>query len=325
MVPRAAAGERQGDQHRGGDRRHDRARRRGLHPPGAPAHRLRRIERLGESVVPERRCPLQHAGPVGDRLRGVAADQPEHLLAQAGRGGDDRKRGQRGQPEQHRGGQFAAPALVTDRALLDMPVEPLAHQDGQLPVPVRQHGHQRGTILPAGPGDKERAERGLQLIAGAGEQRVRVIAGDPEHVRDLAGLESLPELQLDQVLLAGVQPAHRGAQQRAQFLALRAGTDLGGLVSHLRHLVGCRYDLGGAFAHAAAALVTGHGIKPRPEPVTITQSRQPACRDDKCVLHGVGGIRRLAQQGPAVGVQRRRVLVVCLGKSFGVARHNGRD
>ena len=52
------------------------------------------------------------------------------------------------------------------------------------------------------------------------QQRVHVITGDAEHGRDLGRVEALPQLQLDQVLLAGVQAAHRRPQQRPQFLAL---------------------------------------------------------------------------------------------------------
>jgi hypothetical protein len=41
---------------------------------------------------------------------------------------------------------------------------------------------------------------------------VRVVAGNPEHGRDLRDVEFLPQLELDQVLLPGVEAADRRAQ-----------------------------------------------------------------------------------------------------------------
>jgi hypothetical protein len=73
------------------------------------------------------------------------------------------------------------------------------------------------------------------------------------------------------------------------------------------------------------ALVAGHGVQPWPEPALVTQARQFGRRDDEGVLHGIGGIGRLAQQGAAVAVQRRRVPVIGLGEPVRIACHNGRD
>jgi len=47
--------------------------------------------------------------------------------------------------------------------------------------------------------------------------------------------------------------------------------------------------------------------------------------NEERILHGVGGVLGLAQQGPAVGVQRHRVRVVGLGDAVRVARHDGGD
>src|SRR5438132_2994500 len=61
-----------------------------------------------------------------------------------------------------------------------VPVDALAHQHIQLPVPVLEQRAERFAIAPPGPGDEQRAQRDLELGAGPGEQRVRVVAGDPE-------------------------------------------------------------------------------------------------------------------------------------------------
>jgi hypothetical protein len=73
---------------------------------------------------------------MGHRFRRVAAGEPEYLRPQSGRHGGDGQRGQRGQAEQQRRGQLAALPFGTRRAPLDVPVDPLAHQDVELPVPV---------------------------------------------------------------------------------------------------------------------------------------------------------------------------------------------
>jgi hypothetical protein len=129
----------------------------------------------------------------------------------------------------------------------------------------------------------------------------------------------------EEVLLAGVEPVDRRAQQRAQLRALGAAGDVRRLIAHLRQQVQCRGGRAGGLAQAPMALVTGHGVQPWPEPARITKSRQLGRRDDKGVLHGVGGIGGLAQQGAAVGVQRRCVPVISLGQPVRVACHNGRN
>jgi hypothetical protein len=112
---------------------------------------------------------MGHAGPMGHRFRRVAAGEPEYLRPQSGRRGGDGQRGQRRQAEQQRRGQLAALPFGTRRAPLDVPVDPLAHQDVELPVPVLEQRAQRGAIGAARTGDEQRAQRDLQLITGPGQ------------------------------------------------------------------------------------------------------------------------------------------------------------
>ncbi len=160
--------------------------------------------------------------------------------------------------------------LAADRAPLDVTVEPLAHQYGQLPVPALEHRAQGSAVLSPRAGHQQRAERGLKLIAGAGQQRVRVVARHPEHGRDLRDTEPLPHLQLDQVLVAGIQPADRGSQQSAQFRAARLAADVGRRTGHVGHRVQGGRGVRCGRAHTPVALVARHGVEPRPEPVLIT-------------------------------------------------------
>ena len=43
---------------------------------------------------------------------------------------------------------------------------------------------------------------------------MRVVAGNPEHSRDLRDVEFLSQLELDQVLLTGVEAASAGSRSR---------------------------------------------------------------------------------------------------------------
>ena len=66
-------------------------------------------------------------------------------------------------------------------------------------------------------------------------------------------------------------------------------------------------------------LVPCHRVEPGAQPVGVAQPVESGCRDDEGVLHGVGGIGRVAQQRPAVLVEGIRVPVVDDGEPSRVA------
>jgi hypothetical protein len=75
----------------------------------------------------------------------------------------------------------------------------------------------------------------------------------------------------------------------------------------------------------AVALVPRDRIQPGPELARVAEAAELSGGDEERILHGVGGIRGLTQQRPAIGVQRHRVPVVRLGDPARIARHNGGD
>jgi len=75
----------------------------------------------------------------------------------------------------------------------------------------------------------------------------------------------------------------------------------------------------------AVALVPCDREQPGPELARVAEAAELGRGDEERILHGVGGVLGLAQQGPAIGVQRHRVRVVRLGDAIRVARHDGGD
>ncbi len=145
----------------------------------------------------------------------------EHVLAEAGYQRDQRQRaGEQGRA------QLTALALAAGLALVDVAADPLAHQHGQLPVPPGQQGVEGGAGVAAGARDDQRAEGPLQLAAGPGLQRVSVVAGHSERVGQFVAVEPLDQAELDDVPLAGVQPADRVPDELAQFGLLGGAGDV---------------------------------------------------------------------------------------------------
>jgi hypothetical protein len=120
-------------------------------------------------------------------------------------------------------------------------------------------------------------------------------------------------------LLAGKQSADSRADQRAHLGVFGVYVDVRRIGGHLR----CRCVL--PRVYTASALVAGHGVQPRPEPVGITQRPEPGRRDNERVLHSVHGVRGPAQQKAALGIQMHRIRVVGLGKPVDIPRNNGRN
>ena len=302
------AAERQQDQ-RGGTGQYPRPR------PRAPRTGWK-AGRLRETIRAERPCARDDQAPVRGRRRAGVRHQPEQLIPQ-GR----RQQRHREHAEQHGRAQLAPFPLPAVRAVLDVPVDPLAEQDGQLAVPAVQDGGQVRAGLLAGPGHQQGAQRGLELGAGPGRQRMGLVARHPQRGSQVIAVQFMPEVQLDDLALTGVEPAQRRADQPAQVVLLGAGADGRGVVGQVPGLL--QRAGGGPLAETAPAFVPGHGVQPGPQPVGVAQAAQLRRRDDEGVLHRVGGIRRLAQHRGGERVQRPGVAVVGGRKTAGVARHNG--
>jgi hypothetical protein len=75
-----------------------------------------------------------------------------------------------------------------------VPVQLLAQRDGELPVPASQHPAQQAAVASPGAGYDDRRQGGLEVLAGAGGQRVRPGAGRANDGRDLGHRKALPQL-----------------------------------------------------------------------------------------------------------------------------------
>ena len=174
-----------------------------------------------------------------------------------------------------------------------------------------------------GAADEQHRQAGLKLLAGPRHQRVRMVAGDAEHGRDLGRLQALAQLELDDLPLARVQPGGGVLEQRAQVGALGVGGRVAGVVGHVGRLVERRRPL--LRPEDPQRLIPRHGVQPGTQPTRVTQSVEPGCGDDEGVLNGVGGVGRVAEQGSAVLVEGICVPVVGSGQPEGIACHDGRD
>jgi hypothetical protein len=140
--------------------------------------------------------------------RRAVGQHSQHLVTES-----RKQRGHRCQPGEQRGRQLTPLALPADVAVFDVPADPLAHQDGHLPVPARQHRLKVGTGVPPGARDDQRAEGSLQLAASPGQQRVGVVARHSERRGELVAVELADQAELDDVPLPRVQPVDRGPDQ----------------------------------------------------------------------------------------------------------------
>ena len=235
-----------------------------------------------------------------------------------------RQRGQRGQAQQQRRGQLAALAFGARRAPLDVPVDPLAHQDVQLPVPVlEQRASDGASVRPeratsSAPREISSWSRARESSACAWLRETpstAAISATSSSCRNCSSIRSCSPV------LRPRTAERSSARNSARSAPPVTSADL---VAHFRQKVQGRGACACVFTQATVAFV-GHGIQPWPETALITQSRQLGRRDDEGVLHGVRSIGGLVQQGAAVGVQRRRVPVIGLGQPVRVACHNGRN
>ncbi len=287
-------------------------------PGEGAAHRRQAAGRRREAVRAPRAGPARDQLPVLGGDRAAVGDQVEQLTPQP-----DRQQGHRQQAEQRGRAELTALALVADIAVLDVPADPLAQQRGELTVPAVQDGGQVGAGVLPGPGHQQRAQRGLELGARTGRQRVRLVARHAQRGGQLGPIQLMPQVQLDDLPLARVQPAQRGPDQLAQLGLFRRLPDVRRGVGHLVRIVQRRGR--GAAAQPAVALVPCYRVQPRPQPAGIAQPAQLGGGDDERVLDRVGGVGRLAEHGAAVRVQWLRVTVVRRGETTRLPGHDGRD
>jgi hypothetical protein len=222
------------------DRPAGRGERRVRHPrePEMPA-----LRRPWKTMGMERSRALPHCRAVCGCGRTWIAGEVQHIGAErgrrrerlAGRGGEAEQRGG-GDGQQQRGLQLLAPPRRADGAPVDVAADPLAQRGRQPPVPAVQQLVKRGAVLASRAADQKHRDRGLELVARSGEERVGVISGDPEHHGHLGNLKAVPEL-VDHVPFAVVEPGHRSADQGPRLGPLDLAADVDALIGLFRKVV----------------------------------------------------------------------------------------
>ncbi len=227
------------------------------------------------------------------------------------------------QAQQRDRAELAALPVAADGAAPDVPPDPLAEQHREPAVPASQDPVQFSAGVPAGAGHQQDAERGLEMCPRPRGHGVGLVARDAERVGQVGPVQLVTQVQLDDLPLAGGEPGQRRPHHLTALRHFQIGPGIGRLIGHPRRLV----ERGGAAGgtEPVAALVAGHRVQPGPEPVVIAERGQLRGGDDERVLDGVGRVGGLGEQGPAVGIQARRVAVVGGFESRRVACHDGGD
>ena len=232
-----------------------------------------------------------------------------------------RQRGRRQHAQQGDRAQLTALPVSADVTAPDVPPDPLAQQHGEPPVPPLQDRGQVRAGLPAGPGHEEHAERRLEMSPRPRGHGVRLIAGDAERVGQVGTSQLVSQVQLDDFPLAGGEAGQRRPDHLAELGLFQVSPQVGRPVRHPCGLL----ERGGAARRpqTAPALVPGHRVQPGAEPLLIAERGKLPRGDDERVLDGVGRVGGFREQGPAVGVQARRITVVGGFESRRVASHDG--
>jgi hypothetical protein len=290
------------------------------------------VHRLREAALAEGPGLGEHRRAVRRRDGAVPGRERERVSPQArGRAGRDmeglERAGRQGsagrQVEQHGRAQFECPPGGAGRAVLDVPVHPLAQQDRQPPIPAGQHRAKLTALVAPGAADEQDGQAGLKLVPAPRQQGVRVVAGDAEHGGDLADLKALAQLEFDDLALAGIEAGGGLLEQGPQLGSFGALVEVDGLIGHVgRHVQRERSLLR---SRDSQALVARHGVQPGTEPLGVAQPVHPRRGDDERVLDGVRGVRRVAEQRPTVFEEGICVPVISRREPLGVAGHDGRD
>lgn len=147
-----------------------------------------------------------------------------------------------------------------------------------------------------------------------------MVPPDAEHPGDLGGAEVV-QLEVQDLPLSRVDPSGSVTDKRDEFGLLGRCANVHCLAHLWDMLCG---DLPLA-PETAAALVTGHRIQPWAEPRLVPQLPDALYGDKERVMHRVGCVSRLPEEGAAVGVQAGRVFVIRLGQGGRVATRDSRN
>jgi hypothetical protein len=109
-----------------------------------------------------------------------------------------------------------------------------------------------------------------------------------EHIREVRAIETMAQVQLDDLAIGGAQRGKRGAHHCAKVHLPIAGAGIGHRIGPPGHLIARRGDAGRqpvtalvaghrnyAGRQPAMALVAGHRKQPRPQATGIAQPRDP--------------------------------------------------
>ena len=299
-------------------------RRRGGRPGRGP------VRRLGESAPAERTRPAEHGAPVRDGADFLAGGERDRVRPQAvGAPPASRRRSPPRPP---------APRRATGRAAWPGAAPRLACRRRSRTARCageRACGAGSSTGRPS-----PRAARPVRRIAGP----ARPTSSTARHVpswsraRESSALAWLRETPSTVATSPGSRPwrswssmtsrspgfspaeASSSSARRSARSASGSGSTESSVTS-------------GASSSADIPSWTGGSAAPRSAPrrtardaaVGLAQPVEPGDGDDERVLHGVGGVGRVAEQGPAVLVEGICVPVVGSGQPEGIACHDGRD
>ena len=138
---------------------------------------------------------------------------------------------------------------------------------------------------------------------------LRVVARNPQRVRQVRAVELVPQAQLDDFPVPRVQPRQRRRHHLALLGLDQRQAEIGGRLAGAELVVG-EGDGGTVAMQPATALVPGHGVQPRAQRARVTQQRELHLRHHEGVPDRSRGVSGLAQQRPAISVQRRGKLIV---------------
>jgi hypothetical protein len=119
---------------------------------------------------------------------------------------------------------------------------------------------------PVGHNGQGHAEPG----AGSRGQRVRLPGWHAEHIREVRAVETMAQVQLDDLTVGGAQRAKRGAHHGGRVHLPIAGAGISHRVGHPGRLIARRGD---ADRQPAMAFVAGYREQPRPHAAGIIQPR----------------------------------------------------
>jgi hypothetical protein len=148
---------------------------------------------------------------------------------------------------------------------------------------------------------------------------VRLARRHAEHDRQIAVIELVPQAQLDNLALIGLQLLNGRADQPAQLGLSGVAAAIGWLTGPIGRRRRARR------AQSAVAFVAGHRVKPRAQLAGISEAAELGHSGGESALQGTGSVDRIVQHPATVAVQGRGVFVVRISQPGRVACHDGRD